>query len=138
MFFYVSDILRQVIENGGSVGRARRNRKEFSITDDELSKYEYSDEPISITHVVRRINNLIDASITKKLSYKVVSNWLLEIGLLEPSNGRYPNSRTCPTQMGNDMGITIEKRANRRGEYYAVYYNRNAQEFIINHIQSIT
>ena len=24
------------------------------------------------------------------------------------------------------------------GEYYAVYYNRNAQEFIVNHIQSIT
>ena len=136
-FFYVSDILRQVIENGGLVSKSKRKRMAFSISEEELGNYEYSDEPISITNVVKRINNLINQNEIKGLSYKVVSKWLKTIGMLEDSNGKYGNARTCPTKAGEELGITIERRIGNRGEYFATYYNRNAQEFIINHVQSI-
>lgn len=136
-FFYVSDVLRQVIENGGVVHKPNKKRMDFTISDEALSNYEYSDVPISITHVVRRLNNLINQNEVKKLSYKVISNWLKTIGMLEDANGKYGNVRTCPTKAGEEMGITIESRVGRRGEYFATYYNRNAQEFIINHVQSI-
>ena len=136
-FFYVSDILRQVIENGGLVSKSKRKRMAFSISEEELVNYEYSDEPISITNVVKRINNLINQNEIKGLSYKVVSKWLKTIGMLEDSNGKYGNARTCPTKAGEELGITIERRIGNRGEYFATYYNRNAQEFIINHVQSI-
>jgi len=136
-FFYVSDILRQVIENGGLVQKVRSKRAPFNISDEDLNKYEYSDEPISITHVVKRINNLINQNIVKALSYKVILDWLKEIGMLEDANGKYGKARTCPTKLGEELGISIEKRISRRGEFFATYYNRNAQEFIINHIQSI-
>ena len=135
-FFYVSDILRQVIENGGCVKRTKR--VPFTISDEALNNFEYSDSPIPITHVVGRINNLIDTNEVKKLSYKVVSNWLKEMGLLEDANGRYGKAKRCPTATGEEMGIAIERRIGSRGEYFAVYYNRNAQEFIVNHVQAIT
>ena len=137
-FFYVSDILRQVIENGGCVQKSRKKRTAFSVSDEALCGFEYSDEPISITHVVGRINNLINQNEMKKLSYKMVSNWLKEMGLLEDAAGRYGNARTCPTELGREIGISIERRIGSRGEYFATYYNRNAQEFIVNHIQVIT
>ena len=136
-FFYVSDVLRQVIENGGLVKKSKSKRAAFYIDDEELNRYEYSDEPISITHVVRRINNLINQNEIKRLSYKIVSNWLKDIGMLEDANGKYGNARTCPTKIGEELGISIEKRISSKGEYFATYYNRNAQEFIINHIQTI-
>lgn len=136
-FFYVSDILRQVIENGGCVQKTRKKRSAFSVSGETLGAFEYSDEPISITHVVGRINNLINHNDMKTLSYKVVSNWLKEMGLLEDAVGRYGNARTCPTELGREIGISIEKRSGSKGEYFATYYNRNAQEFIINHLQVI-
>ncbi|MBO5411576.1 MAG: hypothetical protein J6A38_00630 [Clostridia bacterium] len=137
-FFYVSDVLRKVIENGGFVQKSKNKRKTFHISEEELNQYEYSDEPISITHVVRRINDLINQNEVKRLSYKVVSDWLKDIGMLEDANGRYGNARTCPSKIGEELGISIEKRISTQGEYFATYYNRNAQEFIINHIQAIT
>ncbi len=42
--FFVSDVLRQVLENGGSVqGGKRRRREKFFMTADELHGFEYSD-----------------------------------------------------------------------------------------------
>ncbi|MBR2375080.1 MAG: hypothetical protein IKA88_02195 [Clostridia bacterium] len=136
-FFYVSDILRQVIENGGFVKKAKNKREPFSISDEKLNDFAYSEDPIPITHIVRRINDLIDKNEMKKLSYRIVLDGLKEVGLLEDANGRYGNTRNCPTEMGKEIGISIERRIGNRGEYFATYYNRNAQEFIINHIQSI-
>ena len=50
-FFYVSDILRQVIENGGV--QAPKNKKEkkqpFSITQEQLQQYQYTKGRISLS-----------------------------------------------------------------------------------------
>ena len=136
-FFYVADVLRQVIENGGAVQRRKKRLVAFSISDEDLSRFEYSEEPIALTHIVARFNSLINQKEMKKLSYKVILSKLKEMGLIEDANGRYSSTRTCPTEIGTEMGISIEKRISCRGEYYATYYNRNAQEFIVNHIQAM-
>lgn len=136
-FFCVSNVLREVIENGG-VKKSKKYLKNFSISDTALDNFQYSDEPISVTHIVNRINELINQNEMKKLSYKVVTTWLKGIGLIEDANGRYGKARMCPTETGKEMGISIERRVGTRGEYYATYYNLKAQEFIINHVQSFT
>ncbi|MBQ4268850.1 MAG: hypothetical protein IJB97_04275 [Clostridia bacterium] len=137
-FFYVSDVLRRVIENGGVEQKPKRRKSVFNISEEALSNFEYSDTPIPITVFVGRINNLINQREMKKLSYRAVSKWLKEAGLLEDANGRYAAAKTCPSELGKQIGILIEKRINSRGEYFVTYYNRNAQEFIINHLQQIT
>ena len=136
-FFYVSDVLRRVIENGGSMKKPKSKREPFRISDEALNKYEYSDEPISITRVLRRINELINQNEMKRLSYKTVTQWLIKVGMLGYSNWQYGNAKISPTELGKEIGITIEKRVGSRGEFYATYYNRMAQEFIINHIDAI-
>ncbi len=137
-FFYVSDVLRKLIEKGGTVKEKKTAKTSFSITDEELAAFEYSDAPIALTHVIARINSLVNLEKIKKITYKPVVTWLKNIGLLEDSNGRYGKAKTCPTQQGEEMGISIEKRLGRSGVFFATYYNRNAQEFIVNHIQAIS
>ena len=47
-FFYVSDILRQVYENGG-VNKPKRTPKiPFAVSVEQLEKFEYSEEPIPV------------------------------------------------------------------------------------------
>ena len=136
-FFYVADVLRKVIENGGTEKKRRIPKQPFAISDEQLTNYKYFDEAVALSQVIGRINDLIDTEKTAKLSFQVVSAWLMKMGLLEEANGRYANAKTCPTESGYQLGISIERRIANRGEYYVNTYNRNAQEFIINHLQAI-
>ena len=45
-FFYVSDILRQVIENGEKQSEPKPKRVPFAITQEQIEKYEFSETPI--------------------------------------------------------------------------------------------
>ena len=54
--FYVSDVLRQVIENIGNVGKqSKSGKQQFSITPKELSQFMLSSKPTP----VREINSHI-------------------------------------------------------------------------------
>ena len=136
-FFYVSDILRQVIENGGTAPQRKKPRSTFNITEDQLSKYSYSETPLSITEIAKKINELVDAEHTKHLSYRKITGWLLSINALveQPTlNGR---TYKCPTESGEQLGISIETRNGINGEYHVVLYNKSAQAFILDNIGAI-
>ena len=134
-FFFVADVLRKVIENGGTEKKRKKTKPSFTITDEQLERYQYFEQPIALSQIVARINELVDTENISKLSFNTVSSWLVQMGLLEDSNGRYGNMKNCPTESGFQLGIRMEKRNSTRGEYYVNTYNRNAQEFIITHLQ---
>ena len=136
-FFYVSDVLRRVIENGGTEKKRRIPKQPFAISEEVLAEYKYFEEPVALSQVIGRINDLIDTQKMSKLSFQIISTWLIEMGLLEEANGRFAHAKTCPTESGCQLGIHIERRISNRGEYYVNLYNRNAQEFIINHLLAI-
>lgn len=136
-FFYVADVLRKVIENGGTKKKRRIAKSPFVITDEQLAQYKYFEESVALSQVIGRINDLIDTEKMAKLSFQIVSTWLMKMGLSEEANGRYGNAKTCPTESGRQLGINLERRIANRGEYYVNTYNRTAQEFIINHLQAI-
>lgn len=138
-FFYVADVLDCVIRNGGIEKKPKKRRKSFSITDEQLNDFAYSDYPISLSQIIERVGALVDLTQMKKPSYKVIANNLKEMGILENANGRYGRTRSCPTEMGKELGLILSCRISRTGEeVYATYYNRNAQEFVLNHIHEIT
>ena len=50
-FTYVSDVLQQVIDNGGEVKKVKKTFKmPFSITDEEKKQVILSDEPVQISN----------------------------------------------------------------------------------------
>ena len=138
-FFYVSDILRQVIENGGtSVPKSKKQRKkEFSLTEEEHSKIQISDVPLSASEISRYLNSIVDLETTKKISAAKINGWLVDLGLLEVvtlPNGKH---RKMPTPEGNAIGIFTEERVGQYGTYVVVLFSKQAQEFIYDNTDAI-
>lgn len=60
-FFYVSDILRQVIENGGTAKAIKSAPKSpFFLTDEQKNQYIPSDKPISVSEITKALNVIAD------------------------------------------------------------------------------
>lgn len=139
-FFYVADILRQVLENGGTETPNKASKKTaqaaFWLSAEQREAFICSAEPISISVLVGKINGMIDAENMKKLAATAVTNWLLSGGYLRltESNGR--KSRQ-PTMQGNAVGILTDPRQGQYGEYNIVLYNERAQRFVLDHLDEI-
>ena len=136
--FYVSDILRQVIDNNGVVGKTKVSKKAFSISAENIRKFEFSATPITISEMTKRLNSVADLDTCRKLNYSAITSWLMEIGALESRNSADGKSAKRPTEQGKALGISTEKRMGVNGEYVVVLYNREAQQFIIDNLEAVT
>jgi len=134
-FFYVSGVLDRVIANGGEIGA--KAKRPFSITAEQLSRVQLSEIPIRITQLVDRINDSVDNPQMRKLNVTVITNWLLENGFLESQSMPDGKSRRVPTANGFLIGLSSEKRVGAGGEYMAVFYNADAQRFVLDHLPSM-
>ena len=69
--FYVSDLLRQVVENGGiSQPKAKTAKQPFQLDYEARKQFRYSEIPISISEIAKRMNELIPIENMQKLNYK--------------------------------------------------------------------
>jgi len=139
-FFYVADVLQKVIDNGGEV-KAQREKKSqkmpFDISFDEIQKYPFSDEPIALSKIAERIDSLVDDENMKKLSYKNIADWLVEIEMLRIVTKDDGKTAKAPTDQGMNIGISVEVRNGQYGEYEIIVYNRTAQQFIVDNIEAV-
>lgn len=135
--FYTSGILKQIVENKGKFKGEMPDRKPFCITQEQISRYEFSEYGLSITEITKRFNSLIDTVYVKELKTKDISEWLVETGLL--TNIVVNNkTRRRPTPKGETIGIFTEERSNQYGTMYeGVFYNTKAQHFIVDNIDAI-
>jgi len=137
-FFYVSDILRQVIENGGAVKTVKRSKREDFQSPPELAKtFSFSKQPIRISEFVARLNEHIDTERMKKMTTTVITGWLLDKGFL--ALHEYPDGKKnrVPTKQGEYIGLSTEIRTGQYGEYHAVLYSEDAQRFVVDNLDSM-
>lgn len=135
-FFYVSDVLGQVIANGGVIG-GKQKLQPFAVNSEQLSKVKISQEPIRVTQLVERIQAVVQNPQMKKLSTTAITNWLLEKGFLMKQMDAEGKSRRIPTQNGLMIGLMMQTRQGMHGEYQAVFYNADAQQFVLDNLPSI-
>lgn len=139
-FFFVSDVLRQVIENGGAAAPVKKKdpkKQPLNIPFEKRAMFEYSNTPISVSEITRRINELIDTESMQKLSYTAILRWLIEIGLLECTTSADQKRVKRPTKTGQELGISLDERIGSAGIYHVVVYNSAAQHFIVDNLDSI-
>ncbi len=132
--YFVSDVLRQIIENG-RIGKTAKIP--FSITPEQLVKYDFGSYPITATELTRKIYSLAENNNMEKITYKPLTKWLMNINMLYEKKDEEGKLRKYPTVEGEKIGITCEKRSGHRGEYEVILYNRDAQKFIIYNIDAI-
>lgn len=135
--FYVSDIMRQVEEQGGIPKKKTMAKKlPFQLSYEDRLKFHFSEMPIPISEITRRINDLIDAEQMTKLSYKHISDWLIELGALTVTTGADGKLTRHPTPRGMELGITTEQRHGQNGMYTVVIYDRAAQQLIVDNLDA--
>ena len=135
--FFVSDTLRRVLENGGVGVASRVKKNKFKITAEELEKFAFSDRPITISEITKRINDIADTENSKKLSHNTITSWLSEIGMLNEMINTAGKKRKRPTAEGAELGIFVKEVTSQNGTFNVVFYNKSAQKFIVDNIPSV-
>ena len=132
-FFYVSDVLDQVISNGGVVG-AKPKYEPFMIDAVQLANVRVSQEPVRVSQLVEMISEAVGNSQMRKLATTVITDWMLQKGFMEKQTGLDGKSLRLPTQNGLRIGLSIQIRQGKYGDYQAVYYNAAAQQFVLDNL----
>ena len=136
--FYVSDVLRQVIEKGGLTRSAKNARLPFRLTEEQRQQFQVSDQPVSVSVMAQQINSLAGNPDMKSLGTRSITLYLEQQGLLRsyvPRSGK--GTRREPTEQGRAMGIFTEERQGQYGLYTMILYNPTAQKFIGDHLEQI-
>ncbi len=137
--YYISDVLQQVIENGGVVAKTVKNSEKvpFSLSLEKRSRYSFGERPVTVSVITQRLNELIDQNIMKRLTNTSITGFLLQAGLLFEESGPSGSRNKRPTDAGRSLGITTDRRMGQNGEYTAVIYNREAQQFILDNLDAV-
>lgn len=135
--YYVSDILRQVIDNNGVMKKksgGSGKKADFFITDEQLAELTEFDRPVFMKELADRINEVTEVNNCKKFAAKWVAEFFVSIGFLVVEN----DSKRA-TEEGANFGILSEKRQSvyTLREYWVNAYTPAAQRFIIDNIDSI-
>ena len=137
--FYVSDVLRQVIENGGIQVRSvkRTEKTPFALSFEERTSYPFGDFPVTVSVIAQQLNELVDLETMQKLKTTSITKFLLQSGLLFEEEGINGSKNKRPTEAGRQLGISTAQRTSQNGEYTAVVYDREAQQFILDNLDAI-
>lgn len=141
--FYTSEVLRQVIEQGGlnsktlDVQNTSKGKASFYLSEESRAGFRYSNEKIPLSVFAREINSMIDEEKMYKLRAKSISTWLVDVGILKEIISEKGHSTKRPTKAGEEMGICTEMRVRDDLTYTMVLYSRQAQEFIMDHLDSV-
>ena len=137
--FYVSDVLRQVIENGGIQVKAVKNSEKapFALSFEDRARYSFGEWPATVSVIAQRLNELVDLNTMQKLKTTSITAFLLQSGLLFEEESPNGSKNKRPTEAGRQLGITTAVRNGQNGEYTAVIYSREAQQFILDNLDAI-
>ncbi len=135
-FFYVSGILQQVIDNGGSVG-SKPKKNNFIVTPQLMSRLAPSDRPLRISDFTEMLAAAADDPNTKRPGTTTITDWLLSKGFMEKVPNAEGRQQRVPSEAGKRIGMYTEIRQGQYGEYLAVYYSVEAQQFLLDHLEEI-
>lgn len=138
--FYVSEVLGRVIDNDGEVARKvqvlKSQQLPFEITTEQLASVEISEQPVGVTVITKRINEVINENI-KKVAVVHISNWLVEKGYLAEEIASN-KKRKIATAKGEELGIYTMDAISPQGlPIKKNVYDANAQKFVIANIMEI-
>ena len=110
---------------------------DFAITPEQQASVQVSDYPVRVTEFTDALYRAVNNPEMKKLSTTKITEWLIFRGLMRKELGTDGKTHRVPTARGLQMGMSTRVRQSRDGEYQAVYYDRNMQIFLLDHLVEI-
>ncbi len=133
-FAYVADVLQKAIDNGG---RTSGWQKPFSVTADELKRVVLSDQSVSISVIVKAVNDAVGDPRRKKLTHTTLLKWLVDEGFLRVVQDGDNKTHKELTEKSAGIGMSSEVRDGQGGAYTIILYNRQAQQCLLDNLLSI-
>ena len=135
--FFVSDVLRQVIDQGGLRRTPKAVKIPFELSAEQVSRFQLFERPAYISAITERINSLSENENMRRLSHRSIMTFLEREGYLVQFRDSQGRTKREPTDRGIGLGISTEERTGPYGDYKVVLYDRNAQQFILDHMNQI-
>ena len=135
-FFYVADVLRQVIDNGGVTKQKKTERIPFDLPVAQRDAFAFSNQPLTISEIVKRINDLIPQEEMMRLPSTAFTEWLLSIELLCEEQSAMGKTVKRPTKRGEALGMALATREGRNGPYSVIVYHLEAQHFLLDNLDA--
>lgn len=135
-FFYVVEVLDQLIANSGVIGKNKTSIP-FFITEEQKAKILPIERKVLVGQITDKINAVTAENNCKKFNAVWITNWLLEHGYLEIKRDARGHNKRFATLKGYEIGIAVESRNGRYGVFNVNTYNENAQKFIVDNLDLI-
>lgn len=141
---YVAGLIEKIIENNGEIGKKAINKKEFSITPQQISRVNISEIPIGINELAKRINATCEKNM-KGISGVKIASWLADNGYLDIETSEETvqvtsvKTKKVLNERSKEIGITVSQGVKRTtGEVYEkLLYSAEAQRFILRNLANI-
>lgn len=117
----------------------KSQKKDFSVTPEEIAQLKTTEMPLSISFVVKNINESIPAIVNeqmRKLTAPGLGLWLMSVGYLQMAdNGK----NKVASEKGAALGIVTEQRESQYSSegYYVNYYPQTVQQFIFDNLPAV-
>ena len=138
--FFVKDVLESVHANQGIIGSTnakRERKKEQKIKDfpvEVLSQFVYREDK-GINKLIDQIYEPVGGQNYKKITGKFVNERLMASGFItEVYSEEFKRNIKVPTDKGISIGLRAERIDYPTNSYISIYYNKNAQEFLVKNI----
>ena len=104
---------------------------------EERERVAFSTQPISASELARRMNGVADTEDCKKISYRQITDWLVQVGMLKQvENGAGAQCRR-PTDTGEKLVISMDSLFGQNCPYQVVLYSEEAQHFTVDNVDAI-
>lgn len=138
--YFIKEVLEEVRANNGLVGRRERKEKVpvSAFPFEVLERFEYQSDK-SITYLLGQFKELADDPNTKIISAPKVNKWLEINGFITKAVVN-DVGKECwiPTDKGEALGLTTERKGEPGREYILTIYTKPAQEFLARNLKRIT
>lgn len=140
---FIDEVLTDVQKSGGTVGllppRERAPKAALSETFpyEILGQYHYEQDQ-QISYFLKQLGEYMPEDQKMPVPATTITNWMRENGYLEKQvindTGK---ENSVPSRKGEQLGMYAEKGGVYPNEYFRVFYNENAQRFIIDNFRRI-
>lgn len=133
--FWISAFLQEQMQ--GTTVKKTSKKQAFRLSLEERERVAFSSQPIPASELARRMNKAVSIQDYKKISYRQITDWLVEVGMLKIVENLSGSQRRRPTDGGEKLGISVDNRIGQYGPYQVVLYSETAQHFIVDNVEAI-
>ena len=138
---FIDEVLTDVHKSGGTVGMVSQRTSKQSVSEifpyETLTQYRYLQDQ-QISYFLKQLEEYLPEGQKIPVPATTITLWMRENGYLEKKVlGDTGKENSVPTGKGEELGLYTEKAGTYPNEYYRVFYNENAQRFIIDNFRRI-